>query len=176
MQGFTLFNTLVGVGTIGVLLVSLSLLVLLFLTETKNRYVQFWQKYSLVTALGIALFATIGSLMYEFGFGLPPCTFCWWQRIFMYPQVIVLGIALVVRDTKVWLSGVVLSVIGAFFSLYHIMLQTGIRAGGASCELNGVSCTSVDVIIFGWITIPIMCLSAFIGILVMMFLFHKKTA
>lgn len=173
---FNIFNALVGIGIILGLLLIISVWVLRFLQETDNVYYQFLTKHSLVIAFIFALGATTGSLLYEFVFKLPPCTFCWWQRIFMYPQVIFLGVSIYLKDTKAWLSAILLSIIGSFFSIWHILLQTGIRSGGEACDVAGVSCTSIDVIIFNWITIPIMCLIAFIGILTFMFLYHKKTA
>jgi disulfide bond formation protein DsbB len=173
---FTFFNTLIGIGIIIIGLVTLSVWILAFLQETENRYYRFLKKYSLGIAWIIALGATLGSLAYEFIFALPPCTYCWWQRIFMYPQVVILGIGLYLKDLKVIYSSIILSIIGASFSVYHILLQAGIRSSGLPCELNGVSCTKIDILIFGWITIPIMCLIAFIGIITFAYLAHKKTA
>lgn len=173
---FSLFNTFVGIGIIITALVILSVWILLFLQETDNIYYRFIHKKSLILAWIIALGATVGSLAYEFAFGLPPCTYCWWQRIFMYPQVIILGVGAYFKNAQAWISSIILSLIGAGFSAYHIMLQTGIRSSGLACELNGVSCTKIDVLIFGWITIPIMCLVAFLGILTFAYLAHKKTA
>lgn len=177
MTGIIFFNTFVGIGTLVIIAFVVSLWVLIFLQETNNRYFGFVHKHGFHFAFLLALAATLGSLTYSEIFKLPPCTYCWWQRIFMYPQVVVLAIGMYLRDTKIWLTSIILSLIGASFSLYHILLQAGIRSSGAPCEaLGGVSCTKIDVIIFGWITIPIMCFVLFIGILTLAYVAHKKTA
>ena len=41
----------------------------------------------------LALAATLGSLFYSEIAGFEPCKLCWLQRIFMYPQAVLLGIA-----------------------------------------------------------------------------------
>lgn len=175
MQGITFFNTAAGIGTLGVLVFIISTWILLFLQETNNTYFRFVKKHSFHFAFLMAFVATLGSLIYSEIFRLPPCTYCWWQRIFMYPQVVVLAIGIYLNDIKIWLTSIILSLIGASFSIYHILLQAGIRSSGTPCEaLGGVSCTKIDIIIFGWITIPIMCLVLFIGILTMAYIAHKK--
>ena len=46
----------------------------------------------------IALAAMLGSLYYSEIRGLAPCVLCWYQRILMYPQVLLLGLAIVKND------------------------------------------------------------------------------
>ena len=170
------FNTLVGIGIIVIIIVVLVILALLFLGETDSKPFRFLKHHSFLFAFLLALGAVFGSLMYSEVFHFAPCVFCWWQRIFMYPQVIILAVALWFRDTRVWLTSIILSVIGACFSIYHILIQSGIVGPSAACSTLGVSCEKIDVLIFGWITIPIMCLVLFIGILMFSYIAHKKTA
>jgi disulfide bond formation protein DsbB len=177
MAGLSFFNTFVGIGTLVIIAFIVSLWILIFLKETSNKYFQFVHKHGFHFAFILALAATLGSLTYSGIFKFPPCAFCWWQRIFMYPQVIVLAIGMYLKDTKVWLTSIILSAIGSCFSIYHILLQAGIRSTGTPCEaLGGVACTKIDVIIFNWITIPIMCLTLFVGILTLAYIAHRKTA
>ena len=170
------FNTLVGIGTIGIILITLSIWLLMFLQETENIYFHFLKKHSFHFAFLLALGAIIGSLSYSEVFGFAPCTFCWWQRIFMYPQLIVFATGIYLKDIKVWITGIVLSLIGASFSIYHILLQSGIIGPSGACALSPVSCTKIDVLIFGWITIPIMCLTLFVGILTFAYISHRRQA
>ena len=44
-----------------------------------------------------------GSLYFSEVADFIPCTLCWYQRIAMYPLVVILGIAAVRRDRDVWL-------------------------------------------------------------------------
>lgn len=174
MNGIIFFNTVVGVGALAVTALIASLWLLIFLGETHNRYFSFFKKHAFHVGFLLALAGTLGSLTYSEIFKLPPCTFCWWQRIFMYPQVIVLGLALWLKDKKIWLTSIILSAIGSIFSISHILLQVGIRQSTGACEAVGVSCTKIDVLIFGWITIPIMCLILFVGILTFASIAHMK--
>lgn len=176
MTALTFFNTVVGIGIIAIIVLIGSVWILEFLGETKNKYFRFLQKHHFHFAFLMTLGAIIGSLAYSNIFAFPPCEFCWWQRIFMYPQVIVLGIGIWQRDVKIWMTSIVLSAIGFCFSLYHVLMQAGVVGPSAACATSGVSCTKIDVMIFGWITIPIMCLILFVGILTFAYLAHRKEA
>lgn len=174
MTGIIFWNTFVGIGILVILMLTLSIWILLFLGETENSYFHFLKKHSFHFSFLLALAAVIGSLTYSELFKLPPCTFCWWQRIFMYPQVVVLGIGIWLKDIKIWLTSIILSAIGITFSISHILLQAGIRQSSGACLESGVSCTKIDVLVFGWITIPIMCFVLFVGILTFAYIAHKK--
>lgn len=174
MEGIQVWNTILGIGIIAVIVVILSIWLLLFLGETENNYFKFLTKHGFHFGFLLALGATIGSLTYSEIFHLPPCTFCWWQRIFMYPQVIVFGMGIWFKDKKIWITSIILSLIGLCFSISHILLQAGIRQSNGACDAVGVSCTKIDVIIFGWLTIPIMCGILFVGVLTFAYLAHRK--
>ena len=53
---------------------------------------------SVVFAWIVATVTTLGSLYYSEHAGFVPCELCWYQRIVMYPLVIVLGVAALRRD------------------------------------------------------------------------------
>lgn len=172
---FEFFNTLAGIGTLAVVVFTISIWLLIFLQETNNRYFHFLKKHSFHFAFLLALSAVLGSLTYSDIFKFPPCTYCWWQRIFMYPQVIIFATGIYLKDIKIWITGIILSLIGASFSIYHILLQAGISTSSVPCDaLGGTSCLKVDVEIFGWLTIPMMCLVLFIGILTFAVISHRK--
>ena len=113
--------------------------------------------------------ATGGSLFYSEIAGFDPCKLCWFQRIFMYPLAILLGLALIRKDFKFTFYPFALTLIGAIISLYH----NTIYYGGISifpCEPFGlgVSCTKVLVMEFGYVTIPLMALTAFLLIILLL--------
>lgn len=112
--------------------------------------------------LGIALSGIVFSLIYSGIIGYPPCYMCWWQRVVIYPQVILYGIALFDRDRKVFRYTLALSLIGVIFSLYHNYLELG---GSAliACDA-AVSCTAKYVNEFGFVTIPLMALLSQLGL------------
>lgn len=86
----------------------------------------------LALATLVATVATAGSLYLSLGLGLTPCELCWYQRILMYPLVVVLGVAVAERRPDVWRTVLPLSVLGAGTATYHSYLQvTAVSCGFA---------------------------------------------
>jgi disulfide bond formation protein DsbB len=109
----------------------------------------------------VAIAATVGSLYFSEIRLFVPCTLCWWQRIFMYPLVVVLGVATFRQDGQVWRTTLPLSVIGLATATYHYLLQkVPAIAPPASCAL-GVPCNVQYINWFGFVTIPFLALLAF---------------
>lgn len=131
-------------------------------------------QYAFPIAFGVATLATLGSLYYSEIAGYNPCKFCWFQRIFMYPQVLLLGIAWWRKDGWMSLYSVVLSGIGALVAFYHYLLQLGV-APEVPCSAVGISeaCSQQFVMELGYITIPLMSLTAFLVILGAMLAYRR---
>lgn len=109
----------------------------------------------------IALFATGGSLFFSEVMLLPPCTLCWWQRIAMFPLVLILGTALLKDSSEAHWFGLPLSVAGLLVASYHNLLYYHfIPEGLAPCR-SGVSCATVQLEWLGFITIPLLSLTTF---------------
>ena len=112
--------------------------------------------------------ATVGSLYFSEIRQFVPCTLCWWQRIFMYPLVVVLGVATFRQDHQVWRTALPLSLVGLGTAAYHYLLQkVPSMAAPASCAL-GVPCNVEYINWFGFVTIPFLALLAFTWITVAM--------
>jgi disulfide bond formation protein DsbB len=111
----------------------------------------------LLAATLVAAVATAGSLWFSLGLGLTPCDLCWYQRILMYPLVVVLGVATFERRAAVSRSALPLAGLGVGLASYHSYLQ----ATMTSCTLDG-SCVTVlwQSPVFG-LTIPNLSLVAF---------------
>jgi disulfide bond formation protein DsbB len=120
-------------------------------TTTDSR---FW----LASGAVVATVATTGSLWFSLGLGLVPCTLCWYQRILMYPLVIVLGVAVVENHGTIWRTVTPLSVVGGVIAAYHSLLQ----ATTTSCTFVG-PCAVVQwrLPVLG-LTIPNLSLIAFV--------------
>ena len=167
-------NKFLSLGTIIAQLFIVAFLVyFVFFRKKKHPIIGFFGKYGMLLAFLVALTATLGSLFYSEIAGFEPCKLCWFQRIFMYPQVLLLGLALWkhdknIRDYALWLSG-----IGALIAGYHYLLQLGL-APSIPCSAIGysVACSKVFVMNFRYITIPLMALTAFV--LIIVFLFFQK--
>ncbi len=119
------------------------------------------QDYGLYFAWVVALVATTGSLIYSEVLGFVPCKLCWFQRIFMYPLVVVLGIASYRNDRAIALYVLPLSVIGATIALYHYLEQKVPGFGNPAFCAQGVPCTVQYINWLGFITIPFQSLVAF---------------
>src|SRR5688500_2491778 len=52
-----------------------------------------------------------------------PCTWCWYQRIGMYPLVVLLGVAALRRDGAVYWYAMPLAIVGAVVGAYHYQLE-----------------------------------------------------
>ncbi len=133
----------------------------------KSSSVTNWiTNHGLALMLVVAIIATFGSLFLSDVAGWAPCKLCWYQRIFMYPQVILLGIALWKKDRSVARYILVLSIIGAVVATYHYSEQVMAALTPADplkpCDTTGVSCASSPFFRFGYITIPMMALTAFV--------------
>lgn len=122
----------------------------------------------------IASIATIGSLFFSEVMLFPPCVMCWYQRILMYPLVVILGLALFPLDTNVTKYALPLTYIGLFFAIYHNLLYYKILPESVQPCSQGVSCTSDYIHWFGFITIQLLSLVAFAIILILLILIKKK--
>ncbi len=125
-----------------------------------------FRRHLLTTMLLVALTATLGSLFFSEIAGWTPCKDCWLQRIFMYPQVVMLMIAVWKRDRGVAKYVLALCVFGAAIAAFHyaIQMQNLIASPtnpATPCDASGVSCVKTPFVEFGYITIPLMSFTAF---------------
>ena len=118
-----------------------------------------WLPLSFIIVLG----AFVGSLFYSEIAGFPPCSLCWYQRIFIYPQIILIGVALIWRDRAIARYLLPLSIIGGVIALYNSYLQYG-GSPLIPCAANvaAISCAQRFVFEFGYLTLPLMSLTAFV--------------
>ena len=114
----------------------------------------------------VAVLATAGSLYFSEIAKFEPCTLCWYQRIAMYPLVVLLGVAAVRRAPVP--TGVPLLVgIGALISAYHVALEWVPALSTGACSAT-TPCTIVWFRVFGIFSLPTLALSAFLLILTLL--------
>jgi disulfide bond formation protein DsbB len=112
----------------------------------------------------IALLATVGSLFFSEVMNLPPCVLCWYQRIAMYPLVLIVGAGIVLRDRQMKYYALPVSLSGLAVAVYHNLLYYGFIPDSITPCTQGVSCTSVQIEWLGFVTIPLMSLAAFVSV------------
>jgi disulfide bond formation protein DsbB len=118
----------------------------------------------------VALTATVGSLYFSEVARFTPCVLCWYQRIAMYPLVVLLGVAALRGDVSVRRYVAPVAIIGAAISIYHIGVERLPGLPSGACSLD-VPCDLIWVERFGFITIPVMALVGFLAILTLLFAF-----
>lgn len=123
-------------------------------------------------AWALALLSAAGSLFFSEVMDLPPCVLCWYQRIAMYPLVLIIGIGIAVDDAKWKLYALPLALIGLAISVYHNLIYYGFIPESLTPCTEGVSCSERQIEWFGFITIPLMGMAAFFMISAMI-LFYK---
>lgn len=118
--------------------------------------------------------AMVGSLFFSERMGFVPCTFCWYQRIVMYPLVLFLGMAFYRNDRYIYKYVLPMSVIGMLLSGYHYALQKLPSLQEFSTCTSGVPCSGQYINWFGFVTIPFLALIAFTFITAMMLMLWRR--
>jgi disulfide bond formation protein DsbB len=117
---------------------------------------------ALTAAFGVTAVAAAGSLGFSEIYGFVPCELCWFQRVFMYPLAVILGVAWWRGDVAIRRYAIPLAVIGAGISTYHVLVQRVPAFESGSCD-PGAPCTAIWVEALGVLTIPTMALIGFVA-------------
>ena len=169
-------NFLLALGSIGLQVLAAGFLAVYFLQRhfPDLAAIGAWlSRWGIRIGFVLALVGSAMTLIHQYYFGLPPCPLCWWQRIFLYPQVILFGLAVWRIDRSVTLYAIFLSAIGAIVALYHHLLQV-FPSGGLPCPAEGeISCAQVLFLELGYITYPMMAISLFAFLVVIMLFAHE---
>lgn len=153
-------------------------LILAYLLRKKHAILDsFFQaaaKYALPLAFLLAVGAVTTSLTYSEMFGFVPCGHCWFQRIFLYPQAVLLGMALWKKDSRIADYIIALSILGAIVALDQHYLQMG-GSGLLPCPAAGnTDCAKRILFEFNYITFPLMSFTAFVWQIGLMLILRKN--
>lgn len=165
-------TNLVSLATIGLQIATVILIIIAVIPNKFGKIKSFISKNIIVLLFLFVLSAVIGSLYYSEIAGLVPCRLCWYQRILMYPQIVLLAIAYWKNDRSVIDYILGLSIIGLIIGIYHYYIQFGGLELVAPCVIGG-NCTDKPFVSFGYITIPMMSITVFLAIIASS-LFAKK--
>ena len=131
-------------------------------------------KNSLYIAWTVALIGTLGSLYFSEIRDFAPCPLCWYQRIALYPLVLILGAGIMLKDKNVFYYAFPLAAIGAAVGLYQNLLYYKVLPETAALCTFGVSCTNRYLEWFGFIDIPLLSFASFIIIALSLLLYKKN--
>lgn len=173
IQNVHYLNMFLGLGAILLQIISLVALFLLFIGPKKNFFLDFIDKHYLTLGFLVSLASLLFSLIYSEIIGFLPCYLCWYQRIFLFPVVFIFGMAVWVKDRKVVKYTLPLLVVGFLVSVYQNFGYYFADAGSLPCDASGVSCYQQLVSVFGgYISIPMLALSSFLGLITIVLVAH----
>jgi len=133
------------------------------------------REHTIYLAWIVAITATLGSLYFSEIRGYIPCELCWYQRILMYPLSILLGIAAFNQDSSIRKYVLPLSVIGGLISAFHYMMQKIPGFAAIKPCTQGIPCSAQYINWLGFITIPLLALTAFVLIMILMILTKQRS-
>ena len=125
-------------------------------------------------AWAIALVSTVGSLFFSEVMGLPPCVLCWYQRVAVYPLVLIIGTGIIMRDARMKRYALPLCLAGLAVSVYHNLVYYGVIPEALTPCSQGASCAERQIEWFGFVTIPLMGLAAFLGLTLCLLLYQPE--
>ena len=122
----------------------------------------------------IALSGVVGSLFFSEVMQYPPCVLCWYQRIALYPLVLIIGTGIIMRDGRMKYYALPVCLAGLLISIYHNLLYYGVIPESMAPCTQGVPCNAVQFEWLGFITIPLMSLMAFVAVALCLLLDNSK--
>ncbi len=124
----------------------------------------------------VAAMSTASALFLSEVMEYTPCLLCWYQRIFMFPLVLVLAIGLFPFDARVVRYALPLAIGGWLVGVYHVLLMVGYIPKSAVPCAQGVPCAQAQVTWFGFVTIPLLSVAAFSLITVFLLVLRNRSS
>lgn len=150
------------------LLIWLGYLIKIIYTKKTSHLLAIISKYVLPLSFFITAGGVLMSLYYSEILRILPCDLCWFQRIFMYPQMFIFGYAWYRKDKNILPYTLVLSGIGFVIAGYHHMLQIGYDIyRPCSTAPFAIDCAKPTFVEFGFVTFPFMSLVLFGSIILL---------
>jgi len=122
----------------------------------------------------IAMLSTLGALFFGEVMHFPICTLCWYQRILMFPLTLILAVGLFPFDRKVIRYGLALAIPGGAIALFHQLLVVGIIPENIKPCVQGIPCSTTVISWFGFVTIPVLSILAFLTITALLLATHLR--
>lgn len=166
-------NLFLGSGAILLQILSVLALFLLFLGPKKNKFLEYVNTHFLALSFFISLLASVFPLVYSEIIHFLPCYLCWWQRVFMFPLVLMFGIAFWDKDRRVIRYALPIVCAGFLISVYQNFFYYFGENSNLPCDASGISCYQRLVSEFGgYISIPMLALTAFFALLTLLAVAH----
>lgn len=118
--------------------------------------------------------STAGSVFFSYVMEFAPCVLCWYQRICLFPLVIILAAGLFPLDRSVVKYALPLALAGWLTAFYHTLLYAGVIPENIQPCSQGVSCTEEYITLFGFLTIPLLSLLSFSTIIALLLILQRR--
>jgi len=122
----------------------------------------------------IASGSALGSLFFSDVMGFAPCVLCWYQRIALFPVVLILPMGLFPFDAKAAKFALPLAVVGLLTAFYHNLLYAGLIPKSIQPCAQGVACTEKYIELFGFVSIPFLSLLAFAAMTILLIIVKRR--
>lgn len=173
MMGW-LLETLNFVFALGGIVLLFSALYLVYDYCTERFLQKYILQFGILAAFLITFLGSATSLIYSEYFGFIPCGLCWLQRVCLYPQVLLLGTALWIKDKTVVVYGMILCIPGVVIGLYqHYLQMGGTDLIGCPAAGPGADCSERILFEFGFMTLPLLSSITFFFLIVLYFYIFK---
>lgn len=175
------FSTILSVGSISIFILCLGTFSMYFFSKEIKGWLEKieYEKY-IYLILIISIMSVVGTLIYQLIYKTPVCELCWWQRIFLYPIVLIALVNYIIaKSRETHIVVMILSFFGLVYSSYHYYYHyMGYVLGRKlelPCSAGGLmpACTDSPILIFGFITIPFMGIMMFGSLLLISILILK---
>lgn len=124
----------------------------------------------------VATVSTLGALFLGEVMGYTPCVLCWYQRIGMFPLVLILAAGLFPFDCKVVRYALPLALAGWLLAVFHWAVASGLVPESATPCSQGVPCSVEQISWFGFLTLPLLSVLAFSAIIALLLMTHFKAS
>jgi len=104
-----------------------------------------------------------------------PCVLCWYQRICLFPLVLILAAGLFPFDKSVVKYALPLAIAGGLTAFYHTLLYGGFIPASIQPCSQGVSCTEKYIELFGFVSIPMLSFLAFATLITLLLILKRRT-
>ena len=122
----------------------------------------------------VAALSTLAALFLGEVMGYTPCVLCWYQRICMFPLVLILAAGLFPFDRRVVRYALPLALAGGLLASFHWAVASGLVPERVTPCSKGVPCSVDPIVWFGFITLPLLSVLAFSAIVALLILTHFK--
>lgn len=169
-------NFWVALGAVGMQVLAIALLAFYFVRKDFPVLSGLVERWGLWFGFLVMLASFVMSLYYSDVLGILPCSLCWFQRVFLYSQMVIFAVALAKREAaRIADYAIVLSVLGGAVSLYNHYIQM-VGESPLPCPAGTGDCVKRFLFEFDYMTFPLVGFSAFALIIIVMLFVRQQKA